>query len=80
MSTAKNLSDMGELSSGDVGYCQYKRGPRAILIGWSGHTVVSVDCDHGICGYAGRCELYNRHPIGFTQTFPHAPASDTADT
>ncbi len=58
------------LSSGDVGYCEYLRTTRGIIINWSEHTVLSVECEHEFCGYAQHCKLYQHHPVGYTQTFP----------
>lgn len=65
--------DLGLKSSGDIGYCHYKKSSRGILIDWDGDTVIAVDCDYDICGFSCSCDLYNRRPVGFTQTYPKSP-------
>lgn len=62
---------MSNLCSGDVGFCHYTEQPRGLIITWdSDNRVISVDCEHNLCGYADRCELYQAHPVGYTQSFP----------
>lgn len=71
MANDKGFPDIS--SSGDVGYCRYAEHPIGIIRTWDGHTVIEVDCDHLHCRYDKACELYQRAPVGFTQTFPNAP-------
>lgn len=62
---------MGKLlNSGDAGPCKYAGHTIGVLLTWDNHTVVDVDCQYKICGYANQCELYNRHPVGFHQVYP----------
>lgn len=59
--------------TGDIGPCPYVGHTGCMIITWEDNTVISVDCaggDHETCGYADRCELYQRHPVGFVQTYP----------
>ena len=56
--------------SGDVGYCNRLGHSIGVLIGWENNTVVSLDCQHETCGYSQVCDLYKRHPIGFTKEYP----------
>lgn len=64
------------LSSGNIGYCHEKGSPRAVLIEWNGHEVISVDCEHETCGYADRCKLYQQYPVGCIQTFKMSLTSE----
>lgn len=65
---------MGKImNSGDIGYCEYEGHSTGMILTWDDHTVIDVDCQHKICGYADRCKLYQKHPVGFVQTFPNAP-------
>ena len=60
-------------SSGDTGFCLYTNQPTGIILNWDDDTVTSVDCgsgNHQTCGYADQCELYQRRPVGFVQTYP----------
>lgn len=61
------------MNSGDIGFCKYAGHSGSVLITWDGDTVVDVQCgfgDYKTCGYADQCDLYKRHPVGFTQTYP----------
>lgn len=71
MSDVKKIQDMGKTFSGDAGYCHYTKAGRGIEIEWNGATVVSVRCEHEICGYADVCKVYKRHPVGFVQSSPN---------
>ena len=71
MSDVKTVHDLEKHSSGDCGYCHYKKVGRGVEIEWLGAKVVAVECEHEICGYADVCEIYKRHPVGFVQTFPN---------
>jgi len=60
-------------NSGDTGFCHYAGHSGSVLLTWDGNTVISVKCgfgSHETCGYADKCELYQRHPVGYVQTFP----------
>ena len=62
------------IMSSDLGFCRYAGHSGAINITWDRDTVVKVECgfgDYRTCGYADICELYQRHPIGSTQTYPN---------
>lgn len=68
--------------SGDTGFCQYAGHTGSVTITWDRNTVVNVECgfgDYKTCGYADVCELYQQHPVGFTQTFPNAQHDKTSD-
>lgn len=61
------------MSSGDTGFCPYIGHSGSVLLTWNNNMVVSVECsfgNHETCGYSDRCELYQRHPVGFVQTYP----------
>ena len=60
-------------NSGDFGFCPYLGHTGAVIVTWDGDTVVSVECsggDHKTCGLSDKCELYQRRPVGFVQTYP----------
>ena len=60
--------------SGDDGFCKYAGHTGTVHLTWEGDTVVKVECgfgDYKTCGHAHECELYQRHPVGFTQTYPN---------
>lgn len=62
-----------QYSSGDTGFCLYTNQSTGIILNWDDDIVTSVDCgsgNHLTCGYADECELYQRHPVGFIQTYP----------
>lgn len=62
------------IMSSDLGFCRYAGHSGAVNITWDGDTVVKVECgfgDYKTCEYADTCELYQRHPIGFTKTYPN---------
>ncbi len=56
---------MSELASGDAGFCSFLHHAIGVVITWDGEKVTAVDCQHEVCGMADRCELYQRHPVGF---------------
>ena len=57
--------------SGDTGYCELIGHTRGILLTWDDDwNVISIDCEHDSCPYSKQCELYNRRPVGFHQSFP----------
>lgn len=70
----KELIYMGKQhSSGDTGFCHYVGHSGSIILNWDDDTVVSVECgfgNHETCRYANKCELYQRRPVGFVQTYP----------
>lgn len=76
MSDVKTVHDLGKTFSGDGGYCHYTRNGRGVQVEWFGATVVAVHCEHDICGYKDRCEMYKRHPVGYVEAFPNAPAKE----
>ena len=61
-------------NSGDFGFCPYVGHTGAVLLTWEDDTVVSVECSYGntpeTCGCSDKCDLYQRHPVGFVQTYP----------
>lgn len=58
-------------SSGDIGYCQLLGHSTGIILTWDNdNNVISVDCNHETCGYSQSCELYQKRPVGFHQTYP----------
>lgn len=60
-------------NSGDIGFCPYAGHTGSIVLTWDNNTVVSVECgcgDHKTCGFSAKCELYQRRPVGFVQTYP----------
>lgn len=62
-----------QYSSGDTGFCHYTNQNIGIILNWDDNTVTSVDCgsgNHKTCGYADECELYQRRPVGYVQTYP----------
>ena len=62
-----------QYSSGDTGLCPHVGHSGSIILNWDDNTVVSVECgfgNHETCGYANKCELYQRRPVGFVQTYP----------
>lgn len=62
------------VNSGDLGFCPYVGHSGAVTLTWEGDSVTKVECafgDHKTCGYSDRCELYQRHPVGYVQTFPN---------
>ena len=62
-----------QYSSGDTGFCPYVGHSGSIILNWDDDIVVSVECgfgNHETCGYANKCELYQRRPVGFVQTYP----------
>lgn len=63
----------GKHQSGDFGLCPYLGHTSAMTLTWEDDTVIAVKCaavDHEICGYSDECEFYQRHPVGFVQTYP----------
>lgn len=77
---AKRIQDAGRTCSGMVGYCHYIKTNRGIEVEWDGSTVISVKCEHEICGYADVCEAYKQHPVGFVQVFPNAPSQEKMES
>lgn len=65
----------GKYSSGDVGFCKRAGHTGGVEISWEDDTVVGVTCgyygDYRTCKFAATCELYNRRPVGFVQTYPN---------
>lgn len=61
------------LHSGDLGFCRLVGHSGTVTLTWEGNTVVNVECGFGdpkTCEYSSTCELYNRRPVGFIQTYP----------
>lgn len=61
-------------NSGDIGYCPYIGHSGSMEITWNNDKVVEINCgfgDYKTCGCIEVCEMYKRHPIGFTQTYPN---------
>ena len=56
-------------SSGDIGFCRHKKQSIGLIINWNDRTVESVECEHDTCGYSQICELYQKHPVGYTEDF-----------
>lgn len=59
--------------SADFGICPYVGHSGSVNLTWDGNTVIAVECSFGnpkTCGYADKCELYQRRPVGFVQTYP----------
>ena len=56
--------------SGDMGFCQLSGKSKGIVRYWEDDKVVSVDCGHETCGYSQCCDLYQRFPVGYSQTKP----------
>lgn len=71
---------MGEThQSGDLGFCPYVGHSGSVNLTWKDNTVIAVECgfgNHETCGYADKCELYQRRPVGFVQTYPQKDKSD----
>lgn len=60
-------------SSGDIGFCPYVGHSGSIMLNWDDDTVVSVECgfgNHETCGYASKCELYQRRPSWICSNIP----------
>ncbi len=60
-------------SSGDTGFCPYAGHSGSVILTWNDNMVISVECsfgNHETCGYANKCELYQRRPVGYVQTYP----------
>ncbi len=60
-------------TSGDIGFCPYAGHSGSVILIWGDNKVASVECsfgNHESCGYADNCELYQRKPVGFTQSRP----------
>lgn len=68
---------MGKLlNSGDVGFCEHDGHTIGMLLTWDDNTVLDVDCQYKTCGFADRCELYQRHPVGFKKIYPLSKGSE----
>lgn len=63
----------GIYQSSNLGFCHYAGHSGYVNLTWNGNTVIAVECGFGdpkSCGYADRCELYKKKPVGFVQTYP----------
>lgn len=61
------------ICSADLGFCKNAGHTGSIELTWEDDKVVDVKCGFGdfkTCKYVDECELYQRHPIGFVQTYP----------
>lgn len=58
-------------NSGDVGYCHLHDKTMGVIVSWDNNrTITKVDCDHESCGYSHTCKFYQKHPVGFHETYP----------
>lgn len=63
----------GTHQSSDLGFCRYAGHSGGVNLTWDDDTVIAVECifgDYKTCGYADNCDLYQKRPVGFVQTYP----------